>query len=442
MLPVNLLRFSHTHHSFFFPLYLLILFLFLPNFLSSQWIQLNTDLESSLYSVHFIDRDNGWIAGFDNLINYSVDGGESWSNTATHGVSLTRWYDIYALDQNEVYACGCRYNYNKYQNNYAYTLNGGNLWYMQSSWGSQGGAWRKVYFLDENYGWKAGYRYGKGRLEKTTMGVSGFADELTFDYQLYSVHFVDQNTGWISGEDGFIAKSSDGGETWADLMSGVTQNLYTLFFFNATTGWAAGYKDDVAIIIKTVDGGETWYQVSHPSVLTLFSMHFIKENIGWACGSIVEDMEERGVILYSNDSGETWTVQYICDEISQLYSVFFIDEHVGWTTGSDGLLLKTVNAGGTSFEGFCDNNSGSLKVSNNPNPVSSYTTFEYYLEKSSNVDITIFNCRGEEVQRIQKFRLQGHQKVVWKPENVSAGIYFFSISNGLKMASGKIIVVN
>lgn len=52
--------------------------------ISAQWLPLSSGTDSDLHSIHFIDQDNGWVTGFDNLINKTYNGGETWSNTGSH----------------------------------------------------------------------------------------------------------------------------------------------------------------------------------------------------------------------------------------------------------------------------------------------------------------------------------------------------------------------
>lgn len=421
---------------------LVILFFFVFSTpLSARWFPLSSNTESHIQSVHFTDASNGWISGFNNLIHYTSDGGNTWINTGVHGISDSRWYSIYAIDMNSTYACGCRFNYDRYQNNYAYTTNGGSSWVMQSSWGSQAGSWRKVFFVNENYGWKVGYRYGKGRIDRTTTGISGFTDELTFDNNLFSVHFIDQNNGWISGSDGFVARSIDGGATWTDLESGITEDLLSVFFINSTIGLVAGHDNDTGVIYKTIDGGVTWYQVNHPETMSMYCIQFVTDNVGWICGSRVESLEERGVILYTDDSGENWTEQYLCNTLSALYNLFFIDQLIGWAVGYDGTLLKTNNAGGTSSQGIHDD-FNTITVRNYPNPFSSGITFEYHLSDPGMVEIKIFDYLGNLTDVIIEEQSVGYHRVAWKPRNLAAGLYYYCLRTRKSLGSGKIVKMN
>ncbi len=57
------------------------------------------------------------------------------------------------------------------------------------------------------------------------------------------------------------------------------------------------------VIIVSDDDGDSWRQASVPVSVTLTSLHFPQPQLGWAVG-------HSGVILHSSDGGETWTLQF------------------------------------------------------------------------------------------------------------------------------------
>jgi photosystem II stability/assembly factor-like uncharacterized protein len=409
--------------------------------LSAQWVLLSSNTDSHIRSVHFTDKYNGWIAGFNNYINKTSDGGETWENTGFHGSSSNRWYSIFAINSNEIYACGSTYNYDRWQTNYAFTVNGGNSWESQSSWGSAVGSTKQVFFLNENFGWKVGYSSPYGRLAKTMDGIDGWFSFYQSDHSLFSVYFIDQNTGWIACDEGFVLTSNDGGESWNEISTGITQTLRSIFFINSSIGWAVGHSDDVGVIIKTIDGGETWYQVNHPSLMSMYCIQFVNDSIGWACGSKVENSEERGVILYTNDGGENWTEQYVCEQLSALYSLFFIDEFTGWAVGYDGIIVKTTNAGGTSFEGVNEESSFICSLNIYPNPFATSATIEYELKQAEKVTLTVYNQMGKQVFHSQETQPFGKQQFKWNANGLPEGIYYYILHADAKVAVGKMVKV-
>ena len=79
---------------------------------------------------------------------------------------------------------------------------------------------------------------------------------------LNDVHFTSPTTGYVTGYvvngfqvNGTLRKTTDGGMTWRVLNSGTTQPLFSVFFVDANTGWVAG---DSGTILKTTNGGSAW----------------------------------------------------------------------------------------------------------------------------------------------------------------------------------------
>ena len=73
---------------------------------------------------------------------------------------------------------------------------------------------------------------------------------------LYGVFFIDENRGWVTGSNGAILTTSDGGTTWSKQTSGTTAQLNAVNFLpDGRYGWIAGSN---GLILSTDDGGATW----------------------------------------------------------------------------------------------------------------------------------------------------------------------------------------
>ena len=408
---------------------------------SAQWFAVSSNTDSHIRTVHFTDENNGWIAGSSDFINKTYDGGETWTDNGIgfHGSTNNLWYSIFAINSDDVYTCGSTYNYDRWQTNYALTVNGGNSWEFQTSWGSAVGSVKQVFFIDNENGWQVGYSAPSGRLWRTTNGLSDWSFYSRLDHSPYSVYFIDQNTGWIACAEGYVLTSGDGGENWNEVSTGMTEALRSIFFINSSIGWAVGDNDDVGVIIKTTNGGESWYQVNHQPTFSMNCVQFVNENTGWACGSKVENLEERGVILYTNDGGENWSEQYVCDKLSTLYELFFIDELTGWAVGYDGIVVKTTNAGGTSFEGVNEDSFFTRSLNIYPNPFTTSTTLLYELKQPSTVQLNVFNQFGQLVYQYSEKQQQGSQQLQWEEQNQPEGIYYYSLKAGDQTINGKIV---
>ncbi|MFQ6031592.1 MAG: YCF48-related protein [Candidatus Zixiibacteriota bacterium] len=71
---------------------------------------------------------------------------------------------------------------------------------------------------------------------------------------LYSVCFVDANTGWAVGDGAKILNTTDGGSTWNTQSFRTSEELNSVCFADANTGWAVGWD---GTILHTTTGGYT-----------------------------------------------------------------------------------------------------------------------------------------------------------------------------------------
>jgi photosystem II stability/assembly factor-like uncharacterized protein len=172
---------------------------------------------------------------------------------------------------------------------------------------------------------------------------------------LTSVQYVDANTLWVSGHDGVLLKSEDGGETWQRMMDGYqlldlelpwleareaylldaienadddemafeyeylldelsfqmqaaeiqqdvgpTKPFLDVYFIDTMHGFAIGAYGTV---IETLDGGDTWEVVSER--LDNPTAYHLNKMIANDAGSLFI-IAEAGMLFRSDDDGQTW----------------------------------------------------------------------------------------------------------------------------------------
>lgn len=145
-----------------------------------------------------------------------------------------------------------------------------------------------------------------------------------------------ENVCYAVGNDGVVLKSTDGGDNWGVLSSGVSSDLRDVYFTSVNVGFAVG-ADGACIF--TSDGGNSWNPIDLSVSATLRSIHFVNEDEGWIVGN-------SGLIFHTNDGGATWTQQPTNTSVA-ITSVFFINSSLGWACGFNGLVLVTNNGGNT-----------------------------------------------------------------------------------------------
>ncbi len=116
---------------------------------------------------------------------------------------------------------------------------------------------------------------------------------------------VDASRGYIVGDGGAMAYTTNGGIIWNPVTSGTRENLRSLFVPRPDQGFE--FRHDVAFavgdrgtILRLKDS--TWSKIASGSSADLYSVKFIDSSRGWALG-------DGGVILATTNGGDTWFSQ-------------------------------------------------------------------------------------------------------------------------------------
>jgi photosystem II stability/assembly factor-like uncharacterized protein len=101
--------------------------------------------------------------------------------------------------------------------------------------------------------------------------------------------------GVAVGAKGTIVRSDDGwGNTWKTVPSPVAVDLYDVFFWDTTRGWAVGAA---GTLLSTTDGGKSWKVEPTPTTRRLEGICFSSISQGWAIG-------EQGTVLHTTAPGQ------------------------------------------------------------------------------------------------------------------------------------------
>lgn len=82
------------------------------------------------------------------------------------------------------------------------------------------------------------------------------------------------------------------------------------------------------------------------------------------------------------------------------------------------------------------------KIDIHPNPFTTSTIIEYELMNPQTITITFFDSYARTVDIITEHQQQGLQNVVWKPEGLNEGIYYFRLEAGEYKKVGKVILLH
>jgi len=123
---------------------------------------------------------------------------------------------------------------------------------------------------------------------------------------LRGISAIDDNTVWVSGSNGNVGRSVDGGRTWEwKTVPGFEKRDFRdieAFDQNTTIIMAI---DAPAIILKTTDAGKNWKAVFTDSTKGMFldAMDFYDDKTGVVIG---DPIDGRLYIAFTADNGDTW----------------------------------------------------------------------------------------------------------------------------------------
>jgi photosystem II stability/assembly factor-like uncharacterized protein len=163
-----------------------------------------------------------------------------------------------------------------------------------------------------------------------------------------SIDFVGADTGWAVGANGAIIKTTDAGNKWKTIQSNITNVLLNLNSFNGNVVIITGYD---GVILRSIDGGESFVQVTSGvgNGIDLWGLKMINDSLGWICGL-------NNTLLRTIDAGVTWQNINTGFTGYHYWNIDFYNEDIGYITGGNGRVLKTVNGGLTWEELYIEEN--------------------------------------------------------------------------------------
>ena len=280
----------------------------------------------------------GWAVGAENMLYSTLDGGATWAAYSLE--SLPTYTAISFSDQSFGYIAGRMGSGMIWS-----TRDGGNTWGQQSP-GVRGDL-TSVFAVNRALCFVTGedviVKTDNGGLSWRRVYRDLSPEELAMPRSqrrvaiMNSVFFFDNRRGWAVGSGGAVVFTTDEGEYWEKIKTGIDRNLHAVWFLSPTKGFVGG---DDGMIYSTDNGGRRWTsQPASSSGESIRSFFFLDGHHGWAVG-------DGGVILSSDDGGQSWRELRIGGGAS-LRKVWFSDPKTGWICGERGILLKTWDGGET-----------------------------------------------------------------------------------------------
>ncbi len=209
---------------------------------------------------------------------------------------------------------------------------------------------RDIFFINSDIGFMVAFN---GCIYKTiNAGKSWHKQNSGTTLHLYSVFFLNENIGFVSGrasndlsDDGgkgsVLLRTTNGGETWTKKNFEDYVDMKCLHFFNESQGLAIIYTPDIPnsrdyYISKTSDGGDNWEFIDLP-IRPVFGKYYCVDNVVFIAG-------ENQNIFKSTDYGVSWVTLNTPIPASQnVMNIYFYNQNIGYLDGTN--LYKTINGG-------------------------------------------------------------------------------------------------
>jgi photosystem II stability/assembly factor-like uncharacterized protein len=293
---------------------------------SGEW-NIISSLNDNINKIYFIDSRNGWAVGDSGSINYTSDGGHTW--TKQNSRTDNKLTSIYFIDDQKGFACG-------YNNTLIYTEDKGNTW-MQIQVISDSGLIYSSINTDNNGNLYFISNYG----EIYCSNDNGLTWNNKYNLDNWGYYLLDNSNSptCYAMQYGFnsLYKSTDDGNSWVikALPVNWSGDIYILDtdYIWITENWApsSSWHDSVSIHMSN-DGGNTWSKQSTLLGYKLENVVFIDTIHGW--------VSQITKIYFTSDSGKSWTCQFESDEVGYIRDIFFLDSNNGWAITSEGKIIK------------------------------------------------------------------------------------------------------
>ena len=245
-------------------------------FSTGMWEVLQTPSPVAAFFIVYYDL--GFMCGTDSSVYQTTDAGESWSYIGSPGEKINDidvGYDIYNLSR---YICGNNGIIGSIEDTGLVIIYSGIATNFSSiSAPSKDNVWiigdSSIYFYDGNT----------------------FTKQLTSTTILNSIYFMNKFYGWVVGNSGYIAKTTNGGNTWVQKQNPdpLSRNLNDVFLVSYF-GFAVG---DNGLILETTNAGESWTMNSAQLTTNdLLGVHISGGGVEWGPGLTVG--ENNTALLY------------------------------------------------------------------------------------------------------------------------------------------------
>ena len=305
-----------------------------------------------IMAMHARDASTAFlVAAVDSGGNSEMQGhkttnGTSFSRTtlptASGQMAMIMFSAVAMLDANVLFLAGMEVSFPNFQNKIWRSTNGGGSWEVLTADLDEMPERLAVLSDGTLVGTTAAgiFRVSGATVTAATIPALG-------DRSIAALHMLDDQVGYAAGGtgpsddeptipygDGFVLKTTDGGQTWTMIAEGLPMKVNSVFFLNQERGWAGGTGPTAGLLYRTTNSGADWspltlpphpefdYEISMPWKINqhvdatgpteLTGVRFFDCNrgvaLGIACIGGCDSEEPTYITLFwhTSDAGNTW----------------------------------------------------------------------------------------------------------------------------------------
>jgi photosystem II stability/assembly factor-like uncharacterized protein len=300
----------------------------------AQWSTLSTGTNLDFDKVHFTSTNVGFALPYKGPIFKTIDGGVTWDSLSSTTLNASQLFENQIWFINE--DLGFISTHQGLNVVLLKTENGGLSWINITPEAGITGE-MKVQFIDSQVGFIYSNFSNDDRFWITNNGGQSWLEKpLNFNLgsgsgNIPSMHFVNENTGYLFGGDGsfnykgVIAQTTNAGQSWnLTTLPNINSLIRHLHFTSQDTGFAITGNGQ---IIRTNDGGNSWNNANDESEL------FFTNNLH---GYAITDSN----VYVTHNAGVSWNIDFTAPKGTVLSTIDFSDNQTVYISGSKGTILK------------------------------------------------------------------------------------------------------
>lgn len=405
---------------------------------SQGWEVLNSNVNSNLYGVYFINNNTGFVCGLSSTMLKTTDSGLTWFYS-NNGLTSSL-YDVEFVNDSLGYCCGSSGIFK--------TVNSGGSWFSVFS-GSQ---INELEIVSENTIYAGGYL---GVFRTTNQGLNWNNTISGYSGSIWGLYFNNDFTGYAMGTIGTTKKTTNSGLNWFGGLPWFPGE-YTFnecHFLNSGTGFVLfssvtpppnSSQSSGIYKVNSMNNFVLLWSVSNRG---LGGLSFTGNDTAFAVGGGFNGSVYEAIILRSIDGGESW-LEMQSNFINQsLSDVYFINSKCGFAVGRAGTIIRTLTGGISSLISTSSNIPLNFSLSQNyPNPFNPETTINFSIPSVETtrrvVSLIVYDISGREVATLINQQITpGTYSVNWDASNYPSGVYFYRLSSGEFTQTNKMILI-